>query len=164
MVLLYFYVSLPEVKQIELNLPPFEARIREGSGGKEEIWDPLRKKYVALTPEEWVRQHMVQFLLTYLGYPASHMAVETALRYHEKRKRSDLLVHGSDGKPALIVECKAPRIALSQDVLEQAAMYNMPLQVKYLVLTNGIDLHILFINREEQKIEFRERFPRHDEL
>jgi hypothetical protein len=163
-VLRYFYVSLSEVMRTELNLPPFDARIRRDPGGKEEIFDPLRKKFVALTPEEWVRQHMVHFMLRHLGYPASLMAAESAVRYHSRKKRSDVLVHGKDGKPAMIVECKASHVPLTRDVLEQAAMYNMPMQVKYLVLTNGIDLQILFINRDEQKIEIRERFPRHDEL
>jgi hypothetical protein len=147
-----------------LNLPPIEARIRRGVGEKEEIYDPLRKKFVALTPEEWVRQHVIHFLLSHLDYPASLVSVEATLRYGQRKKRTDLVVHGRNGKPALIVECKAPHIPITREVLEQAAMYNMPMQVSYLVLTNGIDLHILFINREEQKIETRDRFPGHGEL
>jgi hypothetical protein len=147
-----------------LNLPPIDARIRGGAGEKEEIYDPLRKKFVALTPEEWVRQHMIHFLLGHLGYPASLVSVEAPLNYLRRKKRTDLVVHGRNGKPAIIIECKAPHIPLTRQVLEQAAMYNMPMQAGYLVLTNGIDLHILFINREERKIETRDRFPGHDEL
>lgn len=147
-----------------LNLPPIDARIRSEAGEKEEIFDPLRKKFVALTPEEWVRQHMIHFLLSHLDYPASLVSVEAPLNYGRRKKRTDLVVHGRNGKPAIIIECKAPNIPLTRAVLEQAAMYNMPMQVGYLVLTNGIDLHILFINREERRIETRYRFPGHDEL
>jgi hypothetical protein len=147
-----------------LNLPPIEARIRKGTGEKETIFDPLRKKFVALTPEEWVRQHVIHFLLDHLQYPASLISVEASLKYNRLKKRTDIVVHGRDGKPALIVECKAPKIRITREVLEQAAMYNMPMQVRYLVLTNGIDLQILFINRQEQKIEIMDRFPGHEEL
>jgi hypothetical protein len=148
----------------ELNLPPFEARIRSGTGSKEEIYDPLRKRYVALTPEEWVRQHLIRLFLDRLAYPESLIAVEAPLRYNRLKKRSDLVVYRKDGNPGLIAECKAPHIALTRGVLEQAAMYNMPLQVRFLVLTNGIQHHILCINREEEKFEFREQFPQYDEL
>lgn len=148
----------------ELNLPPFEAKIRKGTGEKEEIFDPLRKRYVALTPEEWVRQHMIRFLLDHLAYPESLISVEAPLKYNTLKKRTDLVVYRKDGKPGLIVECKAPHIALTQDVLEQAAMYNMPLQVRFLVLTNGKQHHILHINREEKKFEFLDHFPHYDEL
>jgi type I site-specific restriction endonuclease len=148
----------------ELNLPPFEAKVRKGAGEKEEIFDPLRKRYVALTPEEWVRQHMIRFLLDRLAYPESLIAVEAQLNYNRLKKRADLVVYRRDGKPGLIVECKAPHIALTRDVLEQAAMYNMPLQVRFLVLTNGKQHHILHINREDQKFEFLDHFPHYDEL
>jgi hypothetical protein len=148
----------------ELNLPPFEAKIRKGAGEKEEIFDPLRKRYVALTPEEWVRQHMIRYLLDRLAYPESLISVEAPLKYNRLKKRTDLVVYRKDGKPGLLIECKAPSVALTQAVLEQAAMYNMPLQVRFLALTNGNQHHILFINREERKFEFIERFPRYDEL
>ena len=147
-----------------LNLPPIEAAIRLSETGREEIFDPLRRRFVALTPEEWVRQHMIGFLTGQLGYPASLISVETALKYNRLRKRTDIVIHGTGGQPGMIVECKAPEVPLTRAVLEQAAMYNMPLQVKYLVLTNGLQHHILFIDREAKKFAFLERFPGHGEL
>ena len=142
-----------------LNLPAIDARIRESVNGKEEIFDPLRKKYVALTPEEWVRQHMVRFLILQLGCPASLITVEAPLKYHSRKKRTDIVVHGRDGKPALIVECKSPKVALDQQVLQQAAMYNMPLQVRYVILTNGMQHLVLYLDQAEQKITYRDSFP-----
>ncbi len=147
-----------------LKLPAIDARIRKGEGEKEEIFDPLRKKYVALTPEEWVRQHMIHYLLGHLGYPSSLVTVEAGLSYGKRKKRTDIVVHGRNGRPVMIVECKAPHVPLTQEVLQQAAMYNMPLQVSYLVLTNGLALHILYINRQEQKIETRDSFPGNHDL
>ena len=147
-----------------LNLPSFEPLIREKEGQKEEIFDPLRKRYVALTPEEWVRQHVIRYLTAGLGYPASLIAVEARLRYNRLQKRTDIVVYSRSGRPSLIVECKAPGVAVDEAVLQQAAMYNMPLQVRFVVLTNGMDHYILFLNRENMSIEFRDRFPDYEEL
>lgn len=147
-----------------LNLPSINPRIRIDVAGKEQIFDPLRKRFVALTPEEWVRQHMIGYLLDHLQFPASLVAVEVPLKYNRLKKRADLVVYRKDGKPGLIVECKAPAVQLSREVLEQAAMYNMPFGVAYIILTNGLQHHILFINRAEGKVEFLEHFPQFDEL
>jgi len=159
-----FFRNLHEVIKTELTLPPFDARIRQEAGGKEEIFDPLRKKFVALTPEEWVRQHMIHYLVFHLRYPATLISVEAPLKYNRRNKRTDLVVHRRDGKPALIVECKAPQIRLTREVLQQAVMYNMPLQVHFLILTNGIDHQVVDINREENKLNMLDHFPQHDEL
>lgn len=147
-----------------LNLPSFEPLIREKEGQKEEIFDPVRKRYVALTPEEWVRQHVIYFLTVHLEYPGSLIAVEARLRYNRMQKRTDIVVYSRSGQPSLIVECKAPGVAIGEAVLQQAAMYNMPLQVQFVVLTNGLDHHILFLDRANMKIVFRDRFPDYDEL
>jgi predicted type IV restriction endonuclease len=148
----------------DLKLPPIDARIRPGEGGREEIFDPLRKRYVALTPEEWVRQHMIGFLLDHLGYPGSLTKVEAALKYNRLKKRADIVVHRKDGKPGLIVECKAPNVELTSDVLRQAAMYCMPLQVRFLVITNGLQTFVLQVDPRSGKAEFRDDMPRYDEL
>lgn len=121
-----------------LNLPAFGPRLRENSSGKAEIFDPIRKKFVRLTPEEWVRQHFLNLLTAFKGYPASLIAVESSLIYNRRAKRSDILVYGTNGKPLLIVECKAPEVPIDQAVFDQAAMYNKTLKVPYLLVTNGM--------------------------
>ena len=113
--------------------PDFKIRT---SGGKQEIWDRVRKKFTALTPEEWVRQNFLGYLIRVMGYPASLMAVEKEIRLGELRKRCDIVVYRKS-IPWLIVECKEPSVPVSESVLRQILAYNMSLDVPYLVLTNG---------------------------
>jgi hypothetical protein len=103
-----------------------------------QIFDPVRKKYVALTPEEWVRQHMIQYLEKVKMVPLHMMASERGLSINRMTKRFDLVVYNLSGKPALIIECKAPSVALSEDVFFQIARYNLALKVNYLLVTNGL--------------------------
>ena len=102
------------------------------------IFDPCRKKFVALSPEEWVRQHLIRFLNEEKGFPLSSMLIEHSLKLNNTTKRSDLLIYNRDLKPLLIAECKAPSIKLDQKVLDQALRYNLVFGVKYVILTNGI--------------------------
>lgn len=148
----------------QLNLPVIEARLQEGRNGRDEIFDPVRKKFVALTPEEWVRQHVIHYLSGHLGYPLSLVAVEAPLTYHTRKKRSDIVVFSRTGKPVMIVECKAPDVAISQSVFEQAAMYNMGFRVKYLVLTNGLVHHACRIDHEAKACIFLPQIPPFAEL
>jgi hypothetical protein len=120
-----------------LKLPPCSLRIKEGPGSKL-IYDPLRKKYVALTPEEWVRQHFVNYLITYLNYPAGLIQTEASFRLNSMLRRADILIHDRNGQPAMIVECKAPEVKISQAVFDQVINYNFSYGVKYLIITNGI--------------------------
>ncbi|HCM60756.1 MAG TPA: restriction endonuclease subunit R [Bacteroidales bacterium] len=120
-----------------LKLPPCSLRIKEGPGNRL-IYDTLRKKYVALTPEEWVRQHFVNYLTGWLGYPPGLIRVEAAFRLNSMLRRADILVHDRAGEPVLIVECKAPEVKITQEVFDQIINYNFSYEVRYLVVTNGI--------------------------
>lgn len=113
--------------------PDFRIRSR---GGKQEIWDRVRRKYIALTPEEWVRQNFLCYLISAMAYPAPLIAVEKEIRLGSLRKRCDIVVY-HDSAPWLVVECKEPNVAVSESVLRQALAYNLSLDVPYLVLTNG---------------------------
>ena len=122
---------------VPLNLPQFKCNIRKNDG-KYEIFDVIRKKYVALTPEEWVRQHFVHFLIKDLGYPRSLVSVESGTRYHQLKKRTDIVVYDRNMAPLLLAECKSFKLKLNQSGMDQASLYNRSLQAKYLVVTNGL--------------------------
>ncbi len=121
----------------QLNLPPFDVRVRN-EAGRQQIFDVLRRRYVALTPEEWVRQHFVHFLIEHKGYPKGLLCNEIELRVGEKRLRCDTLLYNRDLKPLMIVEYKAPEIEITQRVFDQITAYNMLLHVDYLVISNGL--------------------------
>lgn len=121
-----------------LNLPPYPFKLKQ-QGARNQIFDAIRKKYVVLTPEEWVRQNFLQYLILDKGYPASLIAVEAGLKYNQLQKRMDVLVYDKQGLPHLMVECKAPEVKITQDVFDQIARYNMVFKVKYLVVTNGMN-------------------------
>lgn len=122
---------------IHLNLPAFAYKLKKEEG-KLWIFDVIRKKYVVLLPEEWVRQHFIHYLVTHRGYPRSLVKIEGGLSYNQLGKRSDIVVFSREGKPWMVVECKAPDIAMSDAVLFQASVYNKTLQARYLVVTNGL--------------------------
>mgnify|MGYP002710958875 FL=1 len=124
-----------------LNLPPFEIKLR-GTKAQPQIFDILRKKYIALTPEEWVRQHFVHFLVEHKGYPAALMANEIQLKVGEKTLRADSVLYSRDLKPRMIIEYKAPHIPITQKVFDQISIYNMLLHVDYLVVSNGLQHYI----------------------
>ena len=146
-----------------LNLPETEFRIRD-SGGKKEIFDGIRKKFIALTPEEWVRQHFIAFLVSGKNVPASLIGVEVSLKLNRLQKRGDIVVYSKSGKPCLIVECKAPGIRITQDVFEQVARYNMKLNVNYLVVTNGMEHYACYIDHEKSEFRFLKEIPDFREL
>jgi hypothetical protein len=126
---------------IKIYYPSYPFKIREPEKKKEEIWDELRKQWVRLTPEEWVRQNFVQYLLVVKTYPASYIAVERKMRLGELYKRFDLLVFDKAAKPWMLVECKAMEEKLDHRVLWQVLRYNMATPVKYIVITNGGECH-----------------------
>jgi hypothetical protein len=149
----------------QLHLPSFESRIRTSADGRSsEIFDVIRKKFVALTPEEWVRQHFVHYLNIQLGYPLSLISIERKLTYNGLTRRTDIVAYANDGKPKLIVECKAPAIKISQDVFDQAARYHLILPVPFLVLTNGLQHFCCTIDHEKQSYSFHEGIPSYKEL
>ena len=103
-----------------LDLPPFEPKLTQSATNQPLIWDGLRRKHVVLTPEEWVRQHVVHYLINHLGYPRGLLALERGLRYNQRQKRTDLLARDPAGQPLLLVECKAPTVPITQAVARQA--------------------------------------------
>lgn len=124
-----------------LNLPPFDVRLRASSATSDdaEIYDPLRAKWVALTPEEWVRQHFVNLLRTQYGYSEHRLANEVSITLNGTARRCDTVVYDNTLQPLMIIEYKAPHIPLSQKVMDQVARYNMVLGASWLVLSNGLD-------------------------
>jgi hypothetical protein len=121
----------------ELTLPQYSYRI-SGNEGSQTIFDPIRRKYVRLTPEEWVRQHFAQYLIREGNYPPGLMKIEGTIRLYSLKKRVDILVYDRTAQPVLMVECKRPDIPLDEEVLGQITTYNMQFKVPYLVVTNGM--------------------------
>lgn len=121
----------------KLNLPVFDPSLKKEQG-KIWIFDGIRKKYIVLTPEEWVRQHFINYLITELKYPKSLFRIEGSLSYNKLQKRSDILVFDRNGKAWMLIECKSPTIKLNQKAFNQVAVYNMTLGAKYLAVTNGM--------------------------
>ena len=119
----------------------------------------IRKKFVKLTPEEWVRQHVVHFLLEQKHYPASLMNVEVGMEIQTMRRRADIVCYESDGGVRLITECKAPEVKITQTVFEQIAQYNMCLKAKYLLVTNGLEHFVCEINAEQKTYTFLQDIP-----
>lgn len=146
-----------------LNLPPFEIKLR-GTKALPQIFDILRKKYIALTPEEWVRQHFVHFLVEHKGYPAALMANEIQLKVGEKTLRADSVLYSRDLKPRMIIEYKAPHIPITQKVFDQISIYNMLLHVDYLVVSNGLQHYICKMDYNDKKYLFLEDIPDYEEL
>ncbi|MGD0712375.1 MAG: type I restriction enzyme HsdR N-terminal domain-containing protein, partial [Bacteroidales bacterium] len=112
---------------VKLNIPEYTFKYRIVNS-KQQVFDTVRKKYVALTPEEWVRQNFVSWLIQELKYPASHIAIEKELLLNEMKKRFDVVIFNRDNKPAMLIECKAPEIKITQKTFDQAARYNMVLK------------------------------------
>ena len=142
----------------QLNLPTYNPSIKK-EGGKVLIFDGIRKKYLVLTPEEWVRQHFIHYLVTELKYPKSLFRIEGSLTYNRLQKRSDILVFDRSGKPWMLIECKSPIIKLHQKAFNQAAVYNMTLGAKYLAVTNGMAHFCCESAAPGGEAKFLERFP-----
>jgi type I site-specific restriction endonuclease len=132
---------------VKLNLPDFDYKLKKADG-KVWIFDGIRKKYLVLTPEEWVRQHLINFLINEKKYPRSLIKVEGGLTYNQLSKRSDIVVFDRDGLPWMLVECKSSDIKLSEHTLRQAAAYNMTLKAKYITISNGLAIYCAMVDRE----------------
>ena len=141
-----------------LNLPTYQFKLKK-QGARNQIFDAIRKKYVVLTPEEWVRQNFLQYLIQDKKFPASLIAVEAGLKYNQLQKRMDVLVYDKQGSPHLMVECKAPEVKITQDVFDQIARYNMVFQVKYLVVTNGINHFCCLMDYTANTYSYLENIP-----
>ena len=148
---------------MELNLPPFDIRLRD-SGGRRQVLDVLRRRYVTLTPEEWVRQHFVHYLMEYKGYPKGLLANEVELRVGEKRLRCDTLLYNKVMQPQMIVEYKAPDVSITQRVFDQITAYNLLLHVDYLVVSNGRQHYCCRMDYEQQNYVFLQEIPDYEKI
>jgi predicted type IV restriction endonuclease len=128
------------------------------------LYDPLRRKYVTLTPEEWVRQHFVNYLTVFLGYPPGLIRIEASFRLHSMLRRADILVHDRAGEPVMIVECKAQQVKINQEVFDQVINYNFNYGVRYLVVTNGTEHFAGKINTEARTFELLDHIPDYETI
>lgn len=148
---------------VNLNFPDFSFRTRHDAGALK-IFDSLRGIWVALTPEEWVRQHMIRYLVEIKSYPAGLIKVEHALKVNRMKRRADLVVFSKTGIPSMIIECKAPEVKMTQKILDQAARYNITLHVPFLSITNGLQHYCCKIQYHDGKIEVLPDIPEFSEL
>ena len=143
-----------------LNLPTYNFKLKS-SENKTLIFDKLRKKYVVLTPEEWVRQHYVCFLIEEKKYPISLIALEKQLIINNRKKRTDILVFNNEGNHEIIVECKAPSIKITQDTFDQIACYNLKLKANYLIVTNGLEHFYCKMDFKKETYIFLKDIPKY---
>ena len=142
----------------QLNLPTYKFRIKS-TKNKYAIFDIIRKKYVSLTPEEWVRQHIIHFLVEEKKYPLSLIGIEKKLTINKLTKRTDILVFNTEGLPHIIVECKAPSVNITQNAFDQIARYNLKLNANYLMVSNGLDHYSCKMDFEKEAYVFLENIP-----
>jgi hypothetical protein len=142
----------------ELIFPPFEYRVKDVNG-KKSIFDIIRKKYIVLTPEEVVRQHLVNYLINIKKYPRSLISVEDGMKVNRMIKRSDVVVYGKTGEVFLAAECKSAKIKLTQKSMDQLSVYNQHYKANYLALTNGLAFFVCKIDYETKKATFIDNFP-----
>ena len=146
-----------------LNLPPYPIKIQE-KGEKRQIFDFLRRKWVALTPEEWVRQHFTHYLTEHKGYPKTLLANEVELRIGEKHLRCDTLLYNKELRPRMIIEYKAPTIQIQQKTFDQISVYNLLLKVDYLIVSNGLQHYCCKMDYAAQRYIFLEAIPDYEIL
>lgn len=142
----------------KLNFPQYTFRFKN-SENKIAAFDEIRKKFIFLTPEEWVRLHTIQYLIIELNYPKSLINVEKQIKLGKRIKRYDIVVYNSLGEIHIIVECKAPSIKITQDTFDQIARYNMSLDATFLMVTNGMDHYYCQLDYELEKYNFLQSLP-----
>ena len=142
-----------------MQLPAILPVTRRVASQRTQIFDAFRNKFVAFTPEEWVRQHMLNYLNIHLYYPKNLLGVEVSLKLNNLSKRADIVVYAADLTPWMLVECKAAEVEITQAVFDQAARYNITMRVPFLVVTNGIRLLAAKINFQENKVEMLQTMP-----
>ena len=146
-----------------LNLPQYEIKISE-KDGKRMIFDFLRRKYVALTPEEWVRQHFTHYLVEHKGYPKGLLGNEIELQIGDKKLRCDSILYNKVAQPQMIIEYKSPTMSLQQKVFDQISAYNLLLRVDYLIISNGMEHYCCKMDYEHQKYLFLQEIPDYEKL
>ena len=148
---------------LRLNLPSYETKITE-SNGKRQIFDTLRRCYVALTPEEWVRQHFVNFILEHKGYPATLMGNEVAITLNGMKRRCDTVVYDKALKPRMIIEYKAPTVKITKEVFAQISRYNLILKVDYLIVSNGLQHYCCKMDYANNTFTFLQEIPEYNKV
>ncbi len=144
---------------MRLNLPQFDIKIKKTKNDAYQIFDIIRRKHLMLTPEEWVRQNFVHYLIYSKGYSRSLIGIEKEHRLHGRIFRTDIVVYDTQSNPLIIVECKAPSIKITEKTFEQISNYNRQFKVKYLVVTNGLDHYICEIKYPEISYKFLKEIP-----
>ncbi|KXB36973.1 type I restriction enzyme HsdR protein [Bacteroidales bacterium KA00344] len=148
---------------IPLNLPSFDIKL-QGTREHPRIFDILRRRYVALTPEEWVRQSFIHYLIYHLGYPSTLLANEISLKVGQKQLRADSVLYNQSLQPRMIIEYKAPNIEITQKVFDQISAYNLLLHADYLVVSNGINHYCCKMDYDGKKYLFIDHIPRYEEI
>jgi len=146
-----------------LNLPTYTFKIIS-EGKKTKIFDDIRRKYLTLTPEEWVRQHFVKFLIQEKGYPKGLIALEKGLHLNSLYKRTDILVYSKSGQPILMVECKSADVKITQSVFDQISRYNLHYKLPYLIVSNGLEHYCAKLNFKTSNFNFLNQLPAYEEL
>jgi len=142
----------------KLNFPTYSFRFKN-SENKVAIFDEIRKKFIILTPEEWVRQHVVQYLLQDKNYPKSYINVEKLIKVNDLSKRYDVIVYQPNGEIYLLIECKAPEVTITQHTFDQIARYNLVLNAKYLMVSNGLNHYFCQMDFEKEQYNFLHELP-----
>jgi len=148
---------------LQLNLPEYNFRIKK-LDEKILIFDSQRKRYVSLTPEEWVRQHFIRFLIEEKGYPAAYLAVEKQLSMNGMKKRCDAILYNEDALPILIIELKAPTVKITQSTFDQVAVYNAKLKVDFFMISNGIEHYCCKVDTLNSQYKFFPELPEYSKL
>lgn len=148
----------------ELNLPSYSFKFKKTDDGKQLIFDTVRRKYITLTPEEWVRQNFIQYLIHHKGYPGGLIGIEVTFKMNSLTRRADILVYNRVGNPILIVECKAPDIKIDNSVFDQIVAYNRKFRLKYIVVTNGIKHYACVNEGEGGNYDFLKSIPEYKSL
>lgn len=148
---------------LKLNLPLFDINVKKVNG-RASVFDPIRRKFVTLTPEEWVRQHFVNFLLTEKGYPQTLIANEIQINLNGQKKRCDSVIYNRELSPVMIIEYKAPDVNITQTVFDQIVRYNIVLKVKYLIVSNGLNHYCCQMDYQKQTYEYLSEIPSYANL
>jgi hypothetical protein len=143
---------------LQLDFPNYSFRFKSNEN-KRLIFDEIRKKFIVLTPEEWVRQHVVSYLITEKNYPKSHINVEKQLLLNGVKKRYDVVVFNSDGSIHIIIECKAPAVTITQETFDQIARYNLVTNATFLMVTNGLQHFYCQLDYEKERYQFLRKLP-----
>ena len=142
----------------QLNLPTYPIKTRQ-TGDKTEVFDPIRKRYVVLTPEEWVRQQFIRYLINEKKYPETLISIEKGIKVNQMFKRFDAVISDQTGAPVVLIEFKSPNVRISQKTFEQVATYNIRLRVQYLIVSNGLKHYCCSVDHEKETFSFLDDIP-----